>query len=145
MDEEKEKVLINSHINFPSIVKTTEKHKRSQSVASHVASSIATSKGSYNNWKRDKWDGFFYGLWSHVEEIWWEMILQNKCLKKEKENSEKKLRERQQKLSHAEKTINSINKGKTNLNEILTIRESSGVKKDNSKVVFAKSNNQHMK
>lgn len=87
-----------------------------------------------------------------------EMILQNKCLKKEKENTEKKLGDCQQELSHSKKTIDSINRGKAKLDEILTVGrpsrakhgigyvgESSSVKKDNSQVVFLKSNNQHVK
>lgn len=81
------------------------------------------------------------------------MILQNKCLEKEKENIKKELGECQEKLSHAEKTIDSMNKGKAMLDEKLSIGrsskgqqdigyvgETSGVKKKDSGVVFVKLN-----
>lgn len=61
-------------------------------------------------------------------------------------------------MRQAKKTIYSINKEKNKLDEILYVGsptrakhgisyvgESSGVKKDSSKVVFVKSDNQHMK
>ena len=86
------------------------------------------------------------------------MILQNMCLEEEKESIKKKSKECQHKLSHAEKTINSINKGKAKLDEILIvgrhngarhdigyIGKLSGVKKNNPKVVLDKTNVQQNK
>lgn len=56
------------------------------------------------------------------------MILQNNSLEEEKENIQKMLVACEQKLSHVDKAIDSIHKGKAKLDEILSVQRPRGTK-----------------
>ncbi|KAH7691999.1 Zinc finger CCHC-type protein [Dioscorea alata] len=116
MDEEEEEGNCNHHISFPAII--SEVACKSRNVAKSVTTSITTSDSESDEvTEKDLLMSYKLMLTKFDQ-----MMIQNKRLEKE-------LTECQGKLSQAEKILESMNKGKAKLDEMLSIGRPSKVKK----------------
>jgi len=119
--EEEDKDNCNHHISFPTVMNGVSYFNNSKPFTEYVTTSVTTSDRTDNEHdevtERDLLLSYKLMLTKFNE-----MMLRNKRLEEE-------LNECHGKLGHAEKILNSMNKGKTKLYEMLSVGRSSKVKK----------------